>query len=84
MRDSKEMAELHLLAGLHALEGRPVDARKVGEALLGHVLVQSPDADAVAGRPEGVGDPLLLVGGWHALNRLPTMIISQQQICGII
>jgi hypothetical protein len=25
-----------------------------------------------------------VIGGWHPTNRLRTMIISQQQFCGII
>jgi hypothetical protein len=44
--------------------------------------VQPADADAVADGSTGVDDPLGLVGG-HSTNRLRTMIISQQQICGI-
>ncbi len=54
----------------------------MGEALLGHVLVQPAHADAVADGPAGVEDPLRLIG-WHADNALAIMIISQQQICRI-
>jgi hypothetical protein len=46
--------------------------------------VQPPDADAVADGPSGVEDPLRVIGGWHPTNRLRTMIISQQQFCGIL
>jgi hypothetical protein len=83
VRYEQQVRQLHLGTGLHALNGRPVDAALLGEGLLGEVLAQSPDADAVAGGPASVGDPLGLFG-WHGLNRLPTMIISQQQDCGII
>jgi hypothetical protein len=75
----QEVAQLHLLAGFHALDRRPVHAAGVGEGLLRHVLVQPAYADAVAGGPAGVEDPLGLIG-WHATNLLPIMIISQQQI----
>jgi hypothetical protein len=46
--------------------------------------VQPSHADAVADGPSGVEDPLRVIGGWHPTNRLRTMIISQQQICGIL
>lgn len=75
----QQVAQLHLVAGFHALDRRPVDASRVGEGLLGHVLVQSPDADAVPCGPAGVEDPLRLIG-WHLANALSIMIISQQQI----
>ncbi len=81
--DQKQVAEFHLAAGFHALDGRPVDAAGVGERLLRHVLVQPTHADAVAGSAAGVEDPLGLIG-WHAFNVLRTMIISQHQICGIL
>lgn len=80
VRHEEEMAELHLLAGFHALNCRPVKSAGVGEALLGHVLVQPSDAYAVAGGSARVEDPLG-VFGWHSTNRLRTKIISQQQIC---
>jgi len=81
--DEQEMAQLHLVAGFHALDRRPVQARAVGEGFLGHVLVQPSHADAVADGAAGVEDPLGLIG-WHAFNVLRTMIISQQQNCGIL
>ena len=77
--DEQQVAEFHLGAGLHALDRRPVYAARVGEALLGEVLVQPSDADAVTRCLAGVEDPLGLIG-WHPTNRLRTMIISQQQI----
>lgn len=79
MRDVQQMTELHLATGLHPLDRRPVDAGGVGEGFLGHVLVQSPDADAVPCGPAGVDDPLRLIG-WHSVNALWIMIIRQQQI----
>ena len=54
-------------------------AARVGEHLLGHVLVDASHADAVAGRAAGCGNPLGQVG-WHPDNVLRAMIISQQQI----
>jgi hypothetical protein len=81
--DEQEVAQLHLRPGFHALNSRAVQAGRVGEALLGHVLVQPPHADAVADGLAGVEDPLRVVGGWHPTNALAIMIISQQQICGI-
>jgi hypothetical protein len=45
--------------------------------------VQPAHADAVTDGLAGVDDPLRLIG-WHPSNDLPTMIICQQQICGII
>ncbi|WP_435802271.1 hypothetical protein [Streptomyces mirabilis] len=77
--DQQEVAEFHLAAALHPLDGRPVDAAGVGEHLLGHVLVQPSHTDAVAGSSAGVENPLGLIG-WHPTNLLPTMIICQQQI----
>ena len=75
----QEVAQLHLGADLHPLHRAPVVPGSVGERLLGHVLMQPPHTDAVADGPAGVEDPLRLIG-WHPTNRLPTMIISQQQI----
>ena len=80
VRHGEQVAELHLLAGFHPLDGRPVEPADVSEALLCEVLVQPSDAYAVAGGSAGVEDPLGLFG-WHATNRLRTKIISQQQIC---
>jgi hypothetical protein len=81
--DVQQVAQLHLVAGFHALDRAPVESARVGEGFLGEVLVQPPDSYAVADGSSGVEDPLRLIG-WHALNRLRTMIISQQQNCGII
>jgi hypothetical protein len=78
-RDVKQVRELHLGAGFHALDRRPVELGRVREHLLGHVEVQPAHADAVADGPAGVDDPLGLFG-WHASNALSIMIISQQQI----
>lgn len=80
VRHQKQVAQLHLVASLHALDRGPVDAGLVSEPLLGHVLVQSPDSDAVADGSAGVENPWRLVGGWHPTNALAIMIISQQQI----
>ena len=78
--NEQQMAELHLLAGFHPLHRAAVEAGRVSEHLLGHVLVQPPHADAVTDSPAGVKDPLRVVGGWHPTHALATMIISQQQI----
>lgn len=81
--DKQDVAQLHLPAGLHPLHRRPVDSGVDGKSLLGHVLVEPSDADAVTDGPAGFADPLgLLVG--HELNALPIMITCQQQFCGII
>lgn len=82
--DKQEMTQFHLAAALHSLDGRPVQAGLVCQGLLGEVEVQPPDADAVADGPSGVEDPRRMVWGWHPINALATMIISQQQNCGII
>jgi hypothetical protein len=79
VRDEQQVTQFHLMAGFHALDRRPVDGGLVGERLLGHVHLQPSDADAVADGLAGVEDPLRLVG-WHPVNALATMIISQQQI----
>lgn len=81
--DEKQVAQLHLLAGLHALDRRPVEAARVGEALLRHVEPQSPHTDAVADSSAGFYHPRGLFG-WHPVNATGTMIISQQQFCGIL
>lgn len=81
--DMQQVAELHLVAGFHPLDRRPVETSLVGEGFLGEVLVQPSDAYAVADGFPGVEDPLRLIG-WHALNRLRIMVASQQQICGIL
>lgn len=81
--NQQQVAEFHLAAALHALDRRPVDAAGVGEGFLRHVEVQPAHTDAVTGGPAGIEDPLGLIG-WHPLNVLRTMIISQQQFCGIL
>jgi hypothetical protein len=78
-RDEQQVAQLHLLAGFHALDRRPVEPAGVGEGFLRHVHVEPSHADAVADTAAGVEDPLGLIG-WHPTNLLPAMIISQQQI----
>lgn len=75
----QQVGQLHLVAGFHSLDGAAVDARRVSEGLLGEVHVQAPHADAVAGGPAGLRDPLGQFGR-HPTNRLRTKIISQQQI----
>ncbi|CAL9666277.1 hypothetical protein SUDANB1_07229 [Streptomyces sp. enrichment culture] len=79
MSHQQQVAQLHLVTGFHALDRGPVDAGGVRKGLLGHVLVQPPDTDAVPGCPAGIEDPLRLIG-WHPSNALSIMIISQQQI----
>lgn len=80
--DMEQVTELHLGAGFHALDRRPVEAGVVGEAFLGEVEVQPPYPDAVACCSAGVDDPLGLV--WHPPHALRIMVDSQQQICRII
>jgi hypothetical protein len=81
--NQQQVTEFHLLAGFHALDRRPVESGDVSEGLLGEVLVEPPDPDAVADGLAGIDDPSgLLVG--HLVNALPTMIISQQQFCGTL
>ncbi len=75
----EQVGQLHLVSGFHALDRGPVEAARVGEGFLGHVLVDASHADAVAGRAAGCGNPLGQVG-WHPDNVLRAMIISQQQI----
>ncbi len=48
VRNVQQVAELHLLAGFHPLDGAAVQAGLVGQGFLGHVQVQAPDANAVA------------------------------------
>jgi hypothetical protein len=81
--NQQQVAEFHLLASFHALDRRPVEPAGVGEGLLRHVLAEAAYPDAVADTAAGVEDPLGLIG-WHADNALRTMIISQQQNCGIL
>lgn len=69
----QQVTELHLGACFHALDRRPVEARHVSQGFLGHVEVQSPDADAISGGPAGVEDPLRVVGG-HPVNALSIMV----------
>lgn len=80
--DEQEMAEFRLGAGFHALDRRPVEPGFERETLLRHVEPEPPHSDAVAGCAAGFYYPRGLVG-WHADNGFGTMIISQQQICGI-
>jgi len=75
----QEVAELDLGAGFHALDRRPVQAARLGEHFLSHVLVEASRADAVTGRAAGCGHPLGQFG-WHPSNALPIKIICQQQI----
>lgn len=79
VRDVHEVAQLHLVAGLHPLDGAAVELGLVRQRLLGHVHVQAPHADAVADGPTGVEDPRGLFC-WHPPNGLSIMIVSQQQI----
>lgn len=78
--NEQKVAEFHLCASFHPLHGRPVDAGRVGEGLLGHGLVHPSHANAVADGPAGIEDPLRLIRGWHPTNALAIMILSQQQI----
>lgn len=79
VRDEQQVAELHLGARLHALDGASIDAGLLGQAFLGHVHVQPAHADAVADGPAGVEDPLRVIGCWHPTNALMILVACQQQ-----
>ena len=80
--DEQEVAEFRLGAGFHALDRRPVQPGLVSQGFLRHVEPEPAHADAIARGPAGIENPLGLVGR-HADNRFGTMIVCQQQICGI-
>lgn len=80
-RHPQEVAHLHLLAGLHALQRV---ARHVGgfpETLLGPAQVYASEADAVTDPAAGLNDPLRVFGG-HAFNVAAKMILCQPQFWG--
>lgn len=73
------------LAGLDVLIGGAADAGREEHALLGHVLVQAGDADAVADGATLAGEPFVVIGqGRHSINVVPTMIISQPGKPGLL
>jgi hypothetical protein len=72
------------VAGLEILEGFAAHLGGEEHALLGAVLAQSLDADAVADGAALLQEPGVVIGqGWHSLNMAPTMIISQPGKPGI-
>lgn len=85
-RDPQECADTGVgTAGLDLLVGGAGDAGFQEDALLGAVLAQPCDADAVADGAAFAGDPFVVVGqAGHASHALPKMIISQPGLPGII
>lgn len=78
----KEVADLHFLASLHALNGVAGKARGLPQSLLCPAEVGSAETNAVADRPAGVEDPRGMV--WrHEIHALPLLILCQPQFWGI-
>ena len=72
-------------AGLNLLVGRSRDARGQEDSLLGHVLVQSAHADAVADGAALLQEPVVVIGqAGHPTNVAPTMIVSQPGKPGLL
>lgn len=70
-------------ACLDGLVGGPAEVGGQVDALLGAVVVESGDADAVADGAELSREPLVVGQGRHSTNGLPKMIISQPGLSGI-
>lgn len=81
LRDPQQVADLHLLAGLHALERVAGQPGLLKQPLLGPAEFDAADTDAVADGPAGVDDPLGMIGG-HSNNAAPKMILCQPQKWG--
>ena len=72
-------------AGLDGLVGGAGDVRGKEDTLLGAVVVEPGDADAVADGAALLEEPLVVVGqAGHAVNAGPIMILSQPGKPGII
>lgn len=64
--------------GLDLLVGGAADVGREKDRLLGAVLMDARDADAVADGATLPREPVVVVGqGWHAANALTKIIISQ-------
>jgi hypothetical protein len=72
-------------AGLDLLVCGAGEVRREVDGLLGHVLAESPDADAVADGAALVEQPGVVIGqAGHSTNALTKIIISQPCLSGII
>ena len=82
--DSMQGADARVgLACLDVLVGGARQAGREEDALLGHVLVETPDADAVADGAALLEQPAVVIGqAGHVTNALPKMIISQPGLPG--
>lgn len=81
--DQQQVADLRLSSVLNPLDGAAIQAGPLRQSLLGQVEVHSLDAHAVADRPSGVTDPLV-VCGLHDSHAPLKIILCPQQVCGII
>lgn len=79
----EQVAQLHLLAGLHALQRVAGQPGLLEESCLRPAELHAADADAVADSPAGVSDPRRMFGR-HGNNAAPKMILCQPQIWGIV
>lgn len=86
VRDAQQGADACVgRAGLDLLIGGAGDAGLEEDGLLGAVLPESADADAVADGAAFAGDPVVAVGqAGHASHALTKIIISQPGLPGII
>lgn len=82
-RDQQQVADLRLFAVLDALDRAAVHAAQLGKSLLGQVEVHPLYAHAVADRPSGVTDPMV-VCGLHDSHAPLKIILCPQQFCGIL
>lgn len=81
--DAKQVADFHLFAGLHALDGVASQVRRFPELLLRPVQLYAADSDAVPDGPAGVDDPRWMFGG-HTVHAGTKMILCQPQFRGIM
>lgn len=77
--DQQEMADLRLSTVLDPLDRAAVQPGRLGQPFLGEVEVHPLDAHAVADRPSGVADPLV-VCGLHIRNAALKIILCPQQV----
>lgn len=89
--DTQNMSDLHQGAdagvrgpSLDLLVCGPGDAGGEEHALLGAVLVEAPDANAVADGAALPQEPVVVIGqGRHSTNALTKIIISQPGLPGL-